>query len=129
MTDVRHSLQTSCRAKDHCAYVQNFGTLIADQRCIQLLVLAAASVSNIKITAVLYREEACSGRDGRQGTPAHTHTHTHTHCRVRVVLQGMLAGSSHESLDRRASLPRMKSYDAVVFDILRVSPEDFAVSV
>jgi hypothetical protein len=30
------------------------------------------------------------------------------------------------NLDRRASLPRMKSYDAVVFDVLRVSADDFA---
>nr|XP_022320957.1 ras-specific guanine nucleotide-releasing factor RalGPS1-like isoform X2 [Crassostrea virginica] len=33
---------------------------------------------------------------------------------------------SEESLERRSSLPRMKSYDAVVFEILRVSPDDFA---
>ena len=36
---------------------------------------------------------------------------------------------SEDSLDHRLALPQMKSYDAVVFDVLRVSPEDFAVSV
>ena len=41
-------------------------------------------------------------------------------------LQGVSQGSE-ESLERRSSLPRMKSYDAVVFEILRVSPDDFAV--
>ncbi|XP_046376221.1 ras-specific guanine nucleotide-releasing factor RalGPS1-like isoform X2 [Haliotis rufescens] len=33
---------------------------------------------------------------------------------------------SQESLEKRSSLPRMKSYDAVVFDVLKVSPDDFA---
>ena len=36
--------------------------------------------------------------------------------------------NEYDSLDRRSSLPRMKSYDAVVFDVLKVSAEDFAVS-
>ena len=43
-----------------------------------------------------------------------------------ISSQGVSQGSE-ESLERRSSLPRMKSYDAVVFEILRVSPDDFAV--
>ena len=30
---------------------------------------------------------------------------------------------------RCSTLPKMKSFDAVVFDVCKVSPEDFAVSV
>ncbi|XP_077986375.1 ras-specific guanine nucleotide-releasing factor RalGPS1-like isoform X6 [Glandiceps talaboti] len=33
---------------------------------------------------------------------------------------------SQDSLDSRWTLPRMKSYDAVVFDMLRVTPDEFA---
>jgi len=42
-------------------------------------------------------------------------------------LQAISQGSE-ESIDKHSSLPRMKSYDAVVFDVLRVSPDEFAVS-
>ena len=43
------------------------------------------------------------------------------------MFSSLFQGGSQEDLDRRSSIPRMKSYDAVVFDVLRVSPEDFAV--
>lgn len=42
------------------------------------------------------------------------------------VLQGTSQGSE-ESLDKQSQTT--KSFDAVVFDVLRVSPDDFAVSV
>lgn len=35
---------------------------------------------------------------------------------------------SQDSLDKHSSLPRMKSYDAAVFDVLKVPAEEFAVS-
>ena len=50
----------------------------------------------------------------------------------RILLLLQLRHDSSESLDGSSSgkrLNRMKSYDAVVFDVLKVSPDDFAVSV
>lgn len=47
---------------------------------------------------------------------------------IVVSLQGTSQGSQ-DSLDKHSSLPRMKSYDAAVFDVLKVPPEEFAVSV
>ena len=45
------------------------------------------------------------------------------------VFQAISTGSQ-DSLDgRHATLPHMKSYDAAVFEILRVQPEEFAVSI
>ena len=49
-----------------------------------------------------------------------------------MLLLLQLRHDSSESLDGSSSgkrLNRMKSYDAVVFDVLKVSPDDFAVSV
>ncbi|XP_076436943.1 ras-specific guanine nucleotide-releasing factor RalGPS1-like isoform X2 [Babylonia areolata] len=46
-----------------------------------------------------------------------------------AMLSGGAEGSSQgsqESLTKRSSIPRTKSYDAVLFEVLRVSPEDFA---
>ncbi|XP_021371165.1 ras-specific guanine nucleotide-releasing factor RalGPS1-like isoform X2 [Mizuhopecten yessoensis] len=37
-----------------------------------------------------------------------------------------ISQGSEESLDKHSSLPHMKSFDAVVFDVLRVSPDEFA---
>ncbi|XP_052267448.1 ras-specific guanine nucleotide-releasing factor RalGPS2-like isoform X6 [Dreissena polymorpha] len=37
-----------------------------------------------------------------------------------------MSRDSQESLDKHGSLPRMKSFDAAVFEILRVPPEEFA---
>ena len=48
--------------------------------------------------------------------------------KVHVPMPCFQQQGSQDSLDRRASLPRIKSFDAVVFDVLRVSAEDFAVS-
>lgn len=47
---------------------------------------------------------------------------------LNVYLQGTSQGSQ-DSLDKHSSLPRMKSYDAAVFDVLKVPPEEFAVSI
>ncbi|XP_060065993.1 ras-specific guanine nucleotide-releasing factor RalGPS1-like isoform X1 [Ylistrum balloti] len=37
-----------------------------------------------------------------------------------------ISQGSEESLDKQSCLPHMKSFDAVVFDVLRVSPDEFA---
>lgn len=50
--------------------------------------------------------------------------HIHIHFYMGMYLQD---SSSSESLDWQ-SLDSAKSYDAVVFDVLKVTPEEFAVS-